>query len=151
MNRIASGMNEVLQSEANTLAGELLRLAHAVGGSQMGSVWFFEPSNNVFLASDLFAQLAQSDTHIHFFLISINRDADGVAGAMIVHYLGKVLLVIDLFPVDRDNDVATQHDWHVPEIRALGASAKPGAIGRAALNRLHDQQSVIDGKTHLVR
>ena len=78
-----------------------------------------------------------------FFFAAIDREPHRIARAVIVHHLAEVLLVLNILTIDRHNQVATQHDWHVAQIGALGAAVQSGAVRRASRHHLHDQQSVV--------
>ena len=75
----------------------------------------------------LLAGFSQRNGYIHLPLAAIDGDLHGVASTVIVHDLGEVLLVLDLLAIDRDDQVAAQHDRDVPEIGALGAATQAGA------------------------
>src|SRR5262249_55180318 len=63
----------------------------------------------------------------------------------------EVLLVLDGFAVNRDDQIASQCDRDIPQISPFGAAAKSGALRRAAGNYLNDQQTRVRRQPHLVR
>ena len=77
----------------------------------------------------LLSGLAQRHLDVHFLFSAIDRNLHRVAGAMRIHDLGKILLVLHVFAVDRDDQVAAQHDRDVAQVRAFVATAQAGALG----------------------
>ena len=117
------------------------------------TVEFAEPKRRTLQSSDdgraqlldLLPRLAQRNAHIHLPFAAINRDLHAVAGAVIVHHLGKVVLVLNLLPVDSDDEVSAQHDGNVAEVGALATGPQARLLGGAARNHANDQQSIVDG------
>src|SRR5271157_764874 len=74
------------------------------------------------------ARLAQNDLDVHLALAAIDGHGHGIAGAMLVHDVGKVLLVADRVTVDGNDEVAADHDGRRSQIRALTATLQTGAF-----------------------
>lgn len=62
---------------------------------------------------------AQADVHIHLLLAAVDRDSHRIAGAMVVHDLRQILLVLDSLAVNSDDQVAPNHNRNIAEIRAF--------------------------------
>src|SRR5579884_139291 len=62
------------------------------------------------VSSRLIPRLAERHLHVHFLFAAIDGHGDIVAGAVLVHQVGEIALVLDRLPIDRDNQIATQHD-----------------------------------------
>src|SRR5215470_2886508 len=101
------------------------------------------------LALNLLPGLAQRDGEFHLLLAAVDGHFYSVAGTMGVHDLREVLLVLDVLPVDGDDEVAAQHDRDVAEVSAFVPAAQSGAISGTAGQNLHDEQSEVDGQAHL--
>src|SRR5262249_32263450 len=74
-----------------------------------------------------------------------------VAGAVVVHDPGDILLIVDLLPVNVDDEVATNPDGNISQVGLLVAAGDSGALGRAPRSNLHHQQAVICRQAKLVR
>ena len=98
----------------------------------------------------LVSRLSQHHRHFHLFLSSEDGYFYGVAGAVFVHDLGQVLLALDFFSVDGDDQISSDHDGNVAEVGAFGAAAQSGAVGGASGNGLHDEQSVVGGQAQFL-
>src|SRR6266446_5410870 len=92
--------------------------------------------------SHLLPRLPQRNLHIHFLLTPIDGDSHAVAGTMVVHHLRQVLLVLNLLAIDSHNQVSSQHDGDVAQVRALGPATESSLIRRAAGSDLHNQQTI---------
>src|SRR6266567_3337024 len=101
--------------------------------------------------SALLPRFSQRYAHVHFPFVSVNGYFHLISGAVVVHHLRKVLLVLHLLIVDGHNQVPTQHDGSVPEIGPLGTRAQPSLIGGPARSDLDDEQSVVDGQADFIR
>src|SRR2546430_5891254 len=69
--------------------------------------------------SNLLARFAQGQIQIDAALAAIDGDPYGVPGAMIIHDLVELLLVLNILAIDRNNEVTADHDLLVPQIGAL--------------------------------
>jgi len=73
-------------------------------------------------------------------------DGYGVAGAMVVHEVGEVLVVLDRLAIDLDDEIAADDDFVVAVIDALIAALDSGAFGGRTGDDLHDQHSGLGGE-----
>ena len=67
-----------------------------------------------------------------------------------IHDLGQVLLVLHVFAIDGDDEVAAQHNRSVALIGSLGSSVQAGFLGSSAGQDALDEEAVISGKTDLL-
>src|SRR3974390_1237699 len=101
--------------------------------------------------SHLLPRLAQRHIDVDLLLVAVDGDLDCVSGAMVVHHLRQVLLILDLLIIDGHDQVAAEHDGSIAEISPLSSGAKARLIRRPTWNYLYDQQSEIYRQTDLIR
>src|SRR5271166_6705653 len=97
------------------------------------------------------AGLTEDDLYIHLPLTAIDGDGYGVAGTMLVHRVGQILLVSDRLAVYGNNEIAADHDGCSAQIGALTATLQAGAVRGAARNRPHNEDTVVGGKSNFLR
>src|SRR5713226_851158 len=90
--------------------------------------------------SHLFACFGERDVYVHLSLAAIDGHLHGVSGAVVIHGLRQILLVLNFFAVDSHDQVASQHDGSVAEVCAFGAAAKASLFGGAAGGDLENEQ-----------
>src|SRR5919109_5252776 len=99
---------------------------------------------------DLFSRLAQSHIYIHLLFASVHGHPNRISRPMIIHNLGKSLLIFYPLAIDRDDQITTNRDWNIPQHRSFVTAPQTCAIGSSTGYDLHDQQAVVGGKTHFV-
>ena len=67
---------------------------------------------------------------------------------MLIHQGVDLLRIGDFLAVDGDNQITTQQDEGVSDIRLLVAAAKSGTLCRATWDDLLDQDSLFGGEAH---
>src|SRR5438105_15879099 len=92
---------------------------------------------------DLLSGLAQRHIHLHLLLAPVDGEFHSIAGAVGVHHLCQILLVLNVFSVNCHDLVAAQHDGSIAKVRALIATPQAGALGRTSGRDLDDEQSKI--------
>src|SRR5260370_1098360 len=81
---------------------------------------------------------------------AINSNSYGIDGTVVLHYVGKLLLISNCRTVDGNDKVAAQSDGNVAQIRALRPAMEAGTIRGASRHYLNDQQPRAGGKAHLI-
>ncbi len=69
---------------------------------------------------------------------AVVNDADRVAGAVVVHYMGNILGIFDLLAIDFDDEIAADYDLVVAIVDALIAALNSRAGSGRAGSDLHD-------------
>src|SRR5262249_17417366 len=74
------------------------------------------------------SRLAQHYLNVHAFLAAIDSDSNGVTGAVVLHHVGKLLLIRQGLPIDGNDQVASEHDRSVPQVGSFRTAVQAGAL-----------------------
>src|SRR5260370_12483774 len=102
------------------------------------------------LLSRLCVPLTQSYISFHLAFTAVEGYVYVIGGAVAVHDVRHILLVLNIFAVNGNNKISTQHDLHVAQVGALGAAAQSGTVSGAAGDNLQNQHAMLGSQAHLV-
>src|SRR5271170_812928 len=99
--------------------------------------------------SHLVSGFAQHYGYLQLLLASEDSYFHAIAGAVLVHDPGEILLALYFVSVNGDDQIAADHDGNVPVGGAFVAAAQSRAIGSASGDGLHDEESIVSGEAEV--